>query len=305
MSWTPGAKWPSAKASGFSRRRRGKSAKSLELIKAARAILAEIQPASVRAVCYQLFVRKLIPDMSKGSTNRVSTQLTYAREHLMIPWHWIVDEARGVEKRQSWRDPAAYAETVRRAYRLDRWEQQPRRYEVWSEKGTVRGTLAPVLDEYGVAFRVMHGYGSATVLHDVAIESWRSPRPIVALYVGDWDPSGLHMSEVDIPRRLAKYGGRLRFQRLALSAEDVDDPGLPSFPAASKVGDTRHDWYVERYGDACWELDAMDPNDLRSRVEEAIVAGIDPEAWHRCELAEDAQLDSLNDVLTAWKEAAG
>jgi hypothetical protein len=50
---------------------------------------------------------------------------------------------------------------VQRSYRRDRWAQQPRRLEVWSEKGTVRGMLAPVLDKYGVTFRVMHGYSSA------------------------------------------------------------------------------------------------------------------------------------------------
>ena len=47
-------------------------------------------------------------------------------------------------------------------YRRDYWNQQPVRVEVWSEKGTVRGVLQPVLDEYGVGFRVMHGFGSAT-----------------------------------------------------------------------------------------------------------------------------------------------
>ena len=42
---------------------RGKAQKSLELIDAAREILEEIQPASVRAVCYRLFVAGLIANM--------------------------------------------------------------------------------------------------------------------------------------------------------------------------------------------------------------------------------------------------
>lgn len=68
----------------------------------------------------------------------------------MIPWEWIVDEAREMEREPSWRDPAAYVRAVRRSYRRDFWAQQPHRVEVWSEKGTVRGTLKPVIDEYGV-----------------------------------------------------------------------------------------------------------------------------------------------------------
>jgi hypothetical protein len=37
---------------------RGRSQKSIELVQTAHDILEEIQPASVRAVCYQLFIRE-------------------------------------------------------------------------------------------------------------------------------------------------------------------------------------------------------------------------------------------------------
>ena len=62
----------------------------------------------------------------------------------------------------SWNDPADLRPHRQPSYRRDFWNQQPVRVEVWSEKGTVRGVLAPVLDEYGVGFRVMHGFSSAT-----------------------------------------------------------------------------------------------------------------------------------------------
>jgi len=116
------------------RRGRGKSAKSLELIAAAYTILAEIQPASVRAVCYQLFIRKLLDSMSKANTGRVSTLLTYARKMGIIPWAWVVDESREAERIASWDDPAEFGESVRRQYRKDYWAHQSVRVEVWSEK---------------------------------------------------------------------------------------------------------------------------------------------------------------------------
>ena len=53
-------------------RGRGKSQRSMELIEAAKRILAEIQPATVRAVCYRLFVAGLIDSMEKRNTSRVS-----------------------------------------------------------------------------------------------------------------------------------------------------------------------------------------------------------------------------------------
>ena len=62
----------------------------------------------------------------------------------------------------------AYARCVALSYRRDFWNQQPVRVEVWSEKGTVRGVLVPVLDHYAVGFRVMHGFSSGTVVHNIA-----------------------------------------------------------------------------------------------------------------------------------------
>src|ERR687884_1837551 len=100
---------------------RAKTKRSLALIEASRAILAEIQPATIRAVCYRLFVAGLISSMAKSNTNRVSRQLVYAREQGLIPWAWVVDETRDLERRQSWANPEAYIKTVQRAYRRDYW----------------------------------------------------------------------------------------------------------------------------------------------------------------------------------------
>jgi hypothetical protein len=170
---------------------------------------------------------------------------------------------------------------------------------VETEKGTVRGILAPVLDEYEVPFRVHHGHTSTTTAHDTADEAGATPQPLVILYVGDWDPSGLHMSEVDLPTRLAKYGApeSLTFRRVALIADDQAD--LPWFPA--KRTDTRYPWCVREYGTRCWELDALDPRVLRNRVAAAIVAEIEPAAWARRARAEAVERESIHDVLTEWR----
>ena len=107
------------------------------------------------------------------------------------------------------------------------------------------------------------------------------------------------MSEADLPKRLSEYGGdHITLRRIALTREHVN--GLPSFPATDKRKDPRYEWFIRNYGDRCWELDAMDPNDLRVCVERAIVALIEPVAWQRCEIINQAERESLQTILQKW-----
>jgi hypothetical protein len=81
-------------------------------------------------------------------------------------------------------------------------------------------------------------------------------------------------------------------------------PTLPSFPAADKRKDPRFKWFTESFGNQCCEIDALDPNALRDRVEEEITALIESDAWKRCEVVNLAEQESLRRVMTAWAQAA-
>jgi hypothetical protein len=279
---------------------RGRARRSLDLIQAMYTAAEAAQPITGRGIGYKLFTAGLNPSMGRNDMQRVYRLLKEAREEGVIPWSWIVDETREIEKVSTWDDPEQYARSVARSYRRDFWNQQPHRVEVWSEKGTVRGVLAPVLDRYAVGFRVMHGFSSATTINNVAEDC--DGRDLQVLYVGDYDPSGLYMSEEDLPARLDKYGGdHVILTRIALTRAQVG--GLTSFPATDKRKDTRYKWFRANYGDRCWELDAMDPNDLRDCVEKAIKELIEPVAWERCEIVNKAEQESLRHLLDQWENA--
>jgi hypothetical protein len=281
-----------------------KAKKSLELIAAMAEVAEAMQPITVRGIGYKLFTRRLISSMKLSEMDKVSRLLVIAREEGTIPWKWIVDETRGIEISASWSDPEEFAEEMTASYRRSFWDQQPRRVQLWSEKGTVRGLLKPILNRYGVGFNAVHGFTSATEVHNTSQDN--DGRELVVLYVGDFDPSGMFMSEVDLPKRFAKYGGdHITLKRIALTTEQV--PGLPSFPASDKAskkgkkGDSRYPWFVQNYGHTCWELDAMDPNDLRDRVEDEIKKLIEPIAWERCERVNAAEKNNLREFLLKWK----
>jgi hypothetical protein len=280
---------------------RGMAQRSLDLIEAMLAIAEAAQPINGRGVGYKLFVKKLIASMKRKDMQRVYRLLKEARERGIIRWGWIVDENRTIERVPTWANPAEYAGCVARSYRRDFWDQQPHRVQVWSEKGTVRGVLQPVLDHYALGFLPVHGFSSATVAHDVAEDY--DGRLLIILYVGDYDPSGLFMSEVDLPNRIAEYGGNhITIKRIALTREHAR--GLPSFPASDKRKDPRYEWFVRNHGHHCWELDAMDPNGLRDCVEREIRKLIEPVAWQRCEIVNKAEQESLRTVLANWPGTA-
>jgi hypothetical protein len=109
------------------------------------------------------------------------------------------------------------------------------------------------------------------------------------------------MSQVDIPRRLEGFESNIEVQRIALTGEDIGDPELPSFSAEDKRKDPRYPWFARRYGHRCWELDALNPNILRTRLEQIIYQVIDHDAWERCKRAQEAERASLTTILNTWK----
>src|SRR5262249_49559368 len=117
---------------------------------------------------------------------------------------------------------------------------------------------------------------------------------------GDYDPSGMFMSEVDLPRRLSDYGASdddYSLSRIALTRNDLR--GLPSFPASDKKKDPRHDWFVRHYSNQGWELDAMDPNTLRDRVQSHIERYVNAEDWEQHQIIEAVQLETTKRIARA------
>jgi hypothetical protein len=216
---------------------RGMARRSLDLIEAMHAICKAAEPITGRGVGYKLFTQGRIDLMARSEMARVYRLLKQAREQDIIPWGWIVDETRAIERMSTWDDPEEYAECVAQSYRRDFWNQQPHRVKVLSEKGTVRGVLAPVLDHYAVGFVPVHGFSSATTAHDIAEDD--DGRDLIVLYVGGFDPSGLFMSEPDLTARFVKYDGdHVKLKRIALARAQTR--GLPSFPASDKRKNPRY-----------------------------------------------------------------
>ena len=92
---------------------RGMAQRSLDLIEAMRVIAEAAQPITGRGVGYKLFTQGLIPSMARNEMQRVYRLLLTAREQGIIPWEWIVDETRELERVSTWDNPEQYAARCR------------------------------------------------------------------------------------------------------------------------------------------------------------------------------------------------
>src|SRR5262245_15340125 len=95
---------------------RGMAQQSLYLIEAMHVAAEAAQPITGRGIGYKLSVAGLIASMSTLEMRRVYRLLKEARERDLIPWNWIVDETRSIERVPTWANPAEYARAVAHSY---------------------------------------------------------------------------------------------------------------------------------------------------------------------------------------------
>jgi len=134
-----------------------KHAKTIKLIEAARDVLAENQPMTVRQVYYQLFSGQVIEN-NRSAYQAVSSALVDARQEGLIPWEWIEDRLRRPRYVSMWDDLGDFVGSVGRQYRRDVWATQPRLVECWLEKDALSGIFEDVPNPYGVTLNVGRGY---------------------------------------------------------------------------------------------------------------------------------------------------
>ena len=85
-------------------------------------------------------------------------------------------------------------------------------------------------------------------MNELAEDIATDKRHTALLYVGDYDPSGMYMSEIDIPARLRNYGADdddYELNRVAHTHTDVEFGSLPSFQAEDKKLDPRYRWFAK------------------------------------------------------------
>jgi hypothetical protein len=102
----------------------------------------EHQPITARGVFYRAVSAGLIPK-DEGAVRLVQGRLLKLRREGVIPYPWIVDDSREVYGRNSFGGLAELADEVAGFYRRDYWRRSDTWVQIWLEKRTLKGVIAP------------------------------------------------------------------------------------------------------------------------------------------------------------------
>ena len=157
------------------------------------------------------------------------------------------------------------------------------RIEIWVEKDSIRNFIAKLAAKYRLSIQVLRGFASLS-MYRKALDRARIRGVGLVLYIGDFDPSGLLIEKVAEEEMDHKLG--IRFVRLALTMKQIKRFKPPSRPVNMK--DSRAKEYIEKYGDRCWEVEAIRPRTLYRLIEKGLKENVPPEFLAEAEARERA-----------------
>ena len=103
-----------------------------------------------------------------------------------------------------------------------------------------------------------------------------------------------------------RESAKFHWHRLGLTRQDFNDFDLLPLRVKRKkdgsYGDKRAKPFVAKYGDQCAELDAVPPDQLRSRIETVIQEHIDQDEWARLQRVEELERETLVNFIDQMPE---
>jgi hypothetical protein len=184
-------------------------------------------------------------------------------------------------------------------YVLDKQRSQPIHVEVFCEKNTLLGIVAPVCKRYNVPLTSGRGFAGPSIWRKMAGRYKASGKlDMVVLAVSDHDPEGFELVD-DCIRSLRDLWGIkcLDLHRVAVTEGQIDELDLHEDFNPAKESSPRFKGYVERTGSTkTWECEALPPDFLREALEEAIKVNMNHAIFETTVEQEKHDLESLREL---------
>jgi len=258
-------------------------ADSLALIGKCNEVMTEYQgqglKLTLRQLYYQLVTKNIIKNEER-SYRILSSLVSDARLAGILDWDAIEDRVRVPVIPSQFRDLEELVDAALYSYRLPRWETQGNYVELWVEKDALAGVLRPLANKYHVPMMVNRGYSSQSAMYEASkrfLDQSDNKTSRTILYLGDFDPSGEDMVR-DIADRMQMFGCGAEFEikKIALNPDQIKKYKPPPNPAKHK--DPRSKEFIAKYGSSSWEVDAINPVELRRIITKEIERFIDTDA---------------------------
>jgi hypothetical protein len=266
-------------------------------------------PMTVRQIFYRL-VGNYNYDKTELAYNRLAELLVKARRAQLVPFHRIRDSGTESAGGGGWDNRAQFWRSVRRTadnFELDHQLEQPQEIELWCEAAGMVPMLAGMVAEWSIPVYSTGGFGSLTVVKEVADRIADRDVPTVLLHVGDYDPSGesiftsmtqdigkfiAEMAGADYYPATGRVPGRFEPVRVALTEAQVEQYDLPTAPP--KRSDSRSaNWIGETT-----QAEALPPSLLEEIVQDAVRGHIDQDILDGILNRETEDKAAIDQVLT-------
>jgi hypothetical protein len=259
----------------------------------------EDKPMTVRQVFYRLVSAGVIDKTENEYKNSVGRLLVAMRREKELPFAWIADNTRWMRKPTTHSCLDDALELTARTYRRALWDDQDAYVEIWTEKDALAGVLYEETKLWDVPLMVSRGFASISYLYEAAEVISDKDKPAFLYYLGDRDPSGVHIDRVieQRLRELAPYA-EIHFQRVAVRPEQISQWDLPTRP--TKRTDSR----CKSFEGQSVEVDAIPPRQLREIVRQCIEQHVDRAQLEVTRDIEKGEKDLLRALIAALGKGA-
>lgn len=237
-------------------------------------------PMTLRRV-YYLLLGKRLQSVGQGAYQYLSKKLLEAREQGYLDWDVLVDRARRVDQRLTFRGFPQAFDWICEAYRKDSMVYQKNYVECWIEKDAVSSTVAAVTWNLDIPLVIGRGWASGTFIHNAVprIRQAGKKLQVVILFISDHDPEGEHIPKV-VEGKVHQYGcPHARVKKISLTPQQVRKFNLQSnigFKISRKQREKRYvQEFLAKYGEVQYEIDALSNIDLKRILTDELESLID------------------------------
>ena len=264
------------------------------------AVLREDHPQSVRHVFYRMTDPRLSEPVEKSDRGyrHVQSRCVKLRRAGLIPYNWIADMSRQGYFTNTYSDAGDFIRQMGGLYRADLWRDAESRCEVWAESRSIASVMLADCKDLAVDLYPCGGFTSLSFVHAAAQFHNASPdkRPLVIVYVGDYDPAGV-LIDVALQRELREHlrgDIELDFRRIGINEEQVELYDLPTKPR--KDGDKRSQHVTYSV-----EAEAMPARDLRGILRLEVESLLPENALDVAKVAEQSERKHLDNMAAMFE----